>query len=107
MGGLFILGVVGAISHHLFYLSLDGDAAVDQLMKIRYGTALAFFTKMTLAGSVVIAYRQRIWYTLRGKAMTLGAIDGLFAAVEDPTAFCNWEMLKNAKLATVMALATW
>jgi hypothetical protein len=107
MVGLFILGVMGAISHHAFYLSLDGQQATDQLTKIRYGTAWAFFTKMTLVGSVVIAYRQRIWYTLRRRAMTLGAIDGLFAAVEDPVAFCNWEMIKNAKVASLMALATW
>jgi hypothetical protein len=39
--------------------------------------------------------------------MAVAAIDGLFAAVEDPTAFRNWEMLKNAKLASLMALATW
>lgn len=60
---LLILGVLGAVSHHLFYTSLDGKEANDQLQKIRYGTALAFFTKMTLAGSIVVGYRQRIWQT--------------------------------------------
>lgn len=107
MVSLFVLGVIGAISHHAFYKSLDGQEATDQLRKIRYGTALAFFTKTTLVGSVIIGYRQRIWYTFRRRAMTLGAIDGLFAVIEDPTTFCNWEMIKNAKLAALMALATW
>jgi hypothetical protein len=107
MGALFILGVIGAISHHIFYNSLHGQEAKDQLQKVRYGTALAFFTKATLVGSVILGYRQRIWYTLRRKAMTLGAIDSLFGATEDPTLFSNWEMIKNAKLSTLMAAASW
>lgn len=107
MVALLILGVLGAVSHHLFYTSLDGKEANNQLQKIRYGTALAFFTKMTLVGSVVVGYRQRIWYTLRRKAMTLSAIDALFAVTEDPTRFHTWEMIKNSKLSTLMAVATW
>jgi hypothetical protein len=107
MVGLFILGVIGAVSHHAYYTTFDGHEATDQLMKFRYGAAFAFFTKMTLVGSVVVAYRQRIWHTFRRKSLTLVTIDGLFAAIEDPTSFWNWEMLKNAKLATLMAMATW
>jgi hypothetical protein len=74
---------------------------------VRYGTALAFFTKSTLVGSVVLSYRQRIWQTFRSKAMTIKAIDSLFTATEDPTKFASLEMLKNAKVATFMALACW
>jgi hypothetical protein len=107
MVGLFILGVVGALAHHLFYKHLDGKPATDQLLMVRYGTALAFWTKATLVGSVVLSYRQRIWQTVRKKAMTMSALDGLFAATEDPLAFTKWEMIRNAKLATVMAVASW
>jgi hypothetical protein len=107
MAGLLILGVLGAVSHHLFYSSLHGKPATNQLLKVRFGTAFAFFTKSMLVGSSVVAYRQRIWHTLRGKAMTLNAIDSLFAVIEDPTMFGSWEMIRNAKLATLMALAVW
>ncbi|KAL1798602.1 hypothetical protein ACET3X_002639 [Alternaria dauci] len=52
--------------------------------------------------------RQRIWYTFRRKAMTINGIDGLFSATEDPTQFfLNWEMIRNGKLATLMAACTW
>lgn len=57
MFGLLLLGFLGAVTHHLFYESLDGKEAKDQLFMVRIGTALAFFTKATLVGSVIIAYR--------------------------------------------------
>ncbi|KAJ9644733.1 hypothetical protein H2199_003696 [Coniosporium tulheliwenetii] len=107
MVSLFIMGVAAAIGHHHFYASLAGQPAVDQVRMGRFGVAFAFFVKATLVGSVVVSYRQRIWHTFRSKAMTVSAIDGLFAACEDPTEFRKWEMIKNAKLATFMALATW
>lgn len=54
---IFILGCAGAVGHHLFYSYLDGKPARNQLTMNRYGTAFAFFTKASLVGSVVLAYR--------------------------------------------------
>ncbi|KAG0634740.1 hypothetical protein HOY80DRAFT_1025565 [Tuber brumale] len=107
MVGLFILGLLGALLHHWFYLSLHGKGAEDQLIMVRFGTAFAFFTKAALVGSIVLAYRQRIWYTLRTKAITVKGIDSLFSLTEDPTGFCSKDGALNAKVATLMALATW
>lgn len=104
---LYVSGVIAAFGHHLFYASLDGKPAEDQLKMIRYGTALAFFVKSALVGACVLCHRQRIWHTLRKKAMTIKAIDGLFAATEDPLKFGNWEMIRNGKMATMMALCSW
>lgn len=40
--------------------------------------------------------------------MRLKAIDALFGVIEDPTFFfVTPEMIKNAKLASLMALMTW
>jgi hypothetical protein len=104
---LWVAGVMAVLGHHFFYASLDGHPAENQLVKIRYGTALGYFVKSCLVGSVILSYRQRIWHTFRQKAMTLSAIDGLFSVTEDPTQFINWEMLRNSKLATLMALCSW
>ncbi|KAF2492195.1 hypothetical protein BU16DRAFT_514951 [Lophium mytilinum] len=104
---LFVAGVMGAVGHHLFYMHLNGRPAENQLKMVRYGTALAFFTKAMLVGTVVLSYRQRIWHTFRKKAMTISAIDSLFSATEDPTKFRSFEMVRNAKLATLMAIASW
>lgn len=74
---LFVLGVAGACIHHGFYSSLDGKEVKAQLWMVRIGTGMAFFVKMCLVGTVVLAYKQRIWYSMRRKSMTVGAIDGL------------------------------
>ena len=105
---LFMAGFAAAVGHHLFYMHLSGQPATEQLKMVRYGTALAFFVKSTLVGTVIMCNRQRIWYTFRRKAMTINGIDGLFSATEDPTQFfLNWEMIRNGKLATLMAACTW
>ncbi|KAH3906885.1 hypothetical protein HBH56_198820 [Parastagonospora nodorum] len=108
IGILFISGVIAAVGHHLYYRHLNGQPAHDQLKKIRYGTALAFFVKSTLVGTSIMCNRQRIWRTFRTKAMTIDGIDGLFSAPDDPTQFfVNGEMWRNGKLATFMALCCW
>lgn len=108
IASLFIAGILGALGHHFFYTHLHLQQATNQLMMVRYGTALAFFTKSMLVSCVIVCYRQRIWHTLRSKAMTINGIDGLFSATEDPTMFfINWEMVRNGKLATIMAICSW
>jgi hypothetical protein len=108
IGSLFVAGLAAAVGHHMFYSSLNGKPATEQLKMIRYGTALAFFVKSTLVGTSIMCNRQRIWRTFRRKAMTIDGIDGLFSAPEDPTQFfINAEMWKNGKLATFMALCCW
>ncbi|KAF1993136.1 hypothetical protein P154DRAFT_450986 [Amniculicola lignicola CBS 123094] len=104
---LFLVGVGSGIGHHFFYAHLDGKVAKDQLTMIRYGTAMAYLMKSCLVGSVLLCYRQRIWHTFRTRALTIRAIDGLFTATEDLNQFRKWEMIKNAKLATFMAVCTW
>lgn len=105
---LFVSGVAAAIGHHFFYMSLEGKPATNQLIMVRYGTALAFFVKSSLVGSVVMCYRQRIWHTFRTRALTIAGIDGLFSSTEDPSQFFyNGEMMSNAKIATIMALVSW
>ncbi|KAF2451460.1 hypothetical protein P171DRAFT_425961 [Karstenula rhodostoma CBS 690.94] len=108
MIALFVAGVAAAVGHHFFYMSLEGKPSTNQLTMVRYGTALAFFVKSALVGSIVMCYRQRIWHTFRTRALTIAGIDGLFSATEDPTQFFyNGEMMINAKIATVMAICSW
>lgn len=108
MIALFVAGVAAAVGHHFFYMSLEGKPATNQLLMVRYGTALAFFVKSALVGSIVMCYRQRIWHTLRTRALTIMGIDGLFSSIEDPTQFFyNGEMMINAKIATAMAICSW
>ncbi|GJD04324.1 hypothetical protein ColKHC_13149 [Colletotrichum higginsianum] len=99
-----VLGVACAVGHHVFYHTLDGRAADDQVRMLRYGTVLAFGAKASLGAAVISAFQQRIWTTVRSRFMTIAALDSLFAATENFVALFNWEFLKGAKAAAALAL---
>lgn len=70
---IFLVGCMGALGHHLFNTSLDGEPAVNQLFMTRTGVFLAFCTKAALVGAVVLSYRfvtpfsPRLLGWMRGK----------------------------------------
>ncbi|XXG96238.1 hypothetical protein Hte_002519 [Hypoxylon texense] len=103
----FLFGICCAIGHHIFYKTLDGRPAVNQLAMLRYGAVLAFATKAGLVTAIVIAFKQRIWTTVRSKFLSVAALDSLFAATEDLSALLNLEIYKRAKLAMLLALFVW
>ncbi|KAF7558414.1 hypothetical protein G7046_g5733 [Stylonectria norvegica] len=107
MYAFLIVGILFAAGHHLFYHSLHGKEAKDQLRMLRYGTALAFLAKANFAATVMFAFQQRAWQTVRHKILTIGAVDSLFAAVEDLSAWLNWEVFRSAKVAMCLALYIW
>ncbi|KAK8085862.1 hypothetical protein PG997_007133 [Apiospora hydei] len=103
----FSFGLLCAAGHHLFYKSLDGKPAVDQLTMLRYGTALAFAAKAGFLACIITAFRQRIWATVRNKILSVAAIDSLFAATEDVVALFNIEVYKKARIAMLLAVVAW
>ncbi|CZR68194.1 uncharacterized protein PAC_18093 [Phialocephala subalpina] len=104
---LFILGVCGALGHHAFYSSLAGTEAHNQLQMLRYGAAIAYFTKASLAASLVLAFRQQIWATFRRKFLSINAIDSLFSGIGDLDALLNLEVFQKAKAAIFLILLLW
>jgi len=100
-------GIMFAVGHHLFYRAHDGKPATTQLKVLRYGATLSFISKASLAAATIVAFRQRVWMTVRRKVMSLGAVDSLFAAAEDLSAVFNVELFKQAKLAMLLALYVW
>ncbi|KAF4919382.1 hypothetical protein CGCVW01_v007944 [Colletotrichum viniferum] len=100
-------GIAFAMGHHFFYKHLDGSEATNQLRMLRYGAALSFLSKASLASAVILAFRQRVWMTVRRKMLTLAAVDSLFAAAEDMSAIFNFEVFKQARVAMILALYIW
>jgi hypothetical protein len=102
-----------AVGHHLFYLRFDQQyvrSPYDETYKyltqtwiIRYGTAFAFVAKTLLAGSVVVAYKQVMWISLRHKANSISTIDAVF----DLLAFLSPSFWLKAKVPALMALVGW
>ena len=110
MLGLFFMGMATSIAHHIFYDSLDGKdvgTTMAQEWAIRIGTGMAFIIKASLAAAVGVAYTQRLWVTLKKKAITLQAVDDLFLLTMTPTSFFSWEVLRKAKLLCFMAASMW
>ncbi|KAH6647340.1 hypothetical protein BKA67DRAFT_594456 [Truncatella angustata] len=105
---IFLLfGFCCALGHHLFYASLDGRIADNQLAMLRYGTVLSFAAKAGFVAAVITAYRQRIWVTVRNKLLSVGALDSLFAATDDVSALWNTEVYQKAKMAMALASLAW
>ncbi|UQC75022.1 uncharacterized protein CLUP02_01675 [Colletotrichum lupini] len=102
-----LLGIGCAIGHHVYYHTLDGQPADDQVRMLRYGTILAFAAKASLGAAVISAFQQRIWTTVRSRFMSIAALDSMFAATENVIAFVNLEFLKGAKVAAALALFVW
>ncbi|KAI2470162.1 hypothetical protein F4781DRAFT_441945 [Annulohypoxylon bovei var. microspora] len=103
----FLFGVACAIGHHIFYKTLNGKPADSQITMLRYGTFLSFAAKAGLAAAVVIAFKQRIWITMRSKFLSVAALDSLFAAAEDMSALLNVEVYQRAKVAMILATFIW
>lgn len=100
------------MAQHFLYSSLHNkDVAKDsesfQLWVSLTGSSLAFLTKVCFTAVLAISRTQWVWVTLRKRRMTLGGIDALFGVSSDPTFFSNFNMLRHAKLATLMAILMW
>ncbi|KAF6826855.1 hypothetical protein CPLU01_09427 [Colletotrichum plurivorum] len=74
---------------------------------LRYGTALAFAAKACLVTSVLSAFREQLWATVRSRFLGLGTLDDIFAAPQTPFSLLNWEFLSNAKVVAILALYSW
>jgi hypothetical protein len=68
-------GLILALGHHLYYLSLNGTLAGDaakQAWPIRFGTAFAFLVTSCLQAVTTTAIGQHFWSIVRRKSLTLG-----------------------------------
>ncbi|KAF2020431.1 hypothetical protein BU24DRAFT_1062 [Aaosphaeria arxii CBS 175.79] len=110
MASSFLLGFILVLGQHFLYRYLHHRVEHNEDKRIRwvlYGRAMAYFSKITFGGCVILCYRQRIWRTMREQPLSIMSIDQLFLATEDPSLFANWETLTQAKLPVLMALAIW
>jgi hypothetical protein len=104
---MFFFGFAFAVGHHIFYNSLHGKPADDQIRMMRFGGLLSYAAKASLVTAVVFAYEQQIWVTVINNVLRLRTIDSLFAAVHEPQALWNWEFFKKARIAVCLAVLAW
>lgn len=105
-----IIGLGLAIGHHGYYSSLHGSLAgsnTKQQWAHNIGNMFAIAVVATLHAANGLAYSQYSWTVVRGKSFTVEALDKLFSLTSDPLGFFNWEVLKRAPLAFLLALTCW
>ncbi|KAJ0161213.1 hypothetical protein CTA2_6594 [Colletotrichum tanaceti] len=104
-----IVGLAFAAGHHAYYRSLQGRLVRhdEQLTSLRYGTALAFAAKASVATAVLSAFREQVWAVVRTRFLSLATIDDMFAAPETPFSLANREFLLKAKTAAALAILCW
>jgi len=107
MYALVVVGICVAIGHHVFYQTLAGKPAEDQLKMMRFGTLLAYVAKSSMVSAVIFAHHQQIWATVKRKTLKLSTIDDLFAASDDLTALLSWDLAKKARVALALAIIVW
>lgn len=103
----FVFGILCSVGHHIYYLALDGQPAINQTEMLRYGTFLAYAAKAGFSATVISAYKQRVWVTVRNRFVTISALDAMFAAAEDMVTMLNLDFLRHAKGAYALALFAW
>jgi len=109
MLALLILGVLTAISHHLFYSYLNKRPTdvIAQNWAIRIGTAFAYLFKMALVAAISVVYAQGFWFIVCRHAFEIGTLDDLFTLLTNPLRLFNRSLYRRASLLFGLALAAW
>jgi hypothetical protein len=111
MAGLLLLGLLVAISHHLFYSYLHNrelqEAAVPQNWAIRIGNAFAYLFKTALVAAVAVSYAQGFWFFVRRKSFQIRTLDKFFGVLCNPLLVFNSELLQSTTLLFALAVVSW
>ncbi|ORY04871.1 hypothetical protein BCR34DRAFT_491266 [Clohesyomyces aquaticus] len=104
----FIIGFAMSLAHCIFYPMLTGVIVGNpdsQEGKIRFGTAFAFISQISLSAAVWQSFTQWLWVTVNGKVWGLGTLNDAFSG--SFFALFNYEMLKKLRIGSAMALFAW
>lgn len=112
MLGFLLLGVLIAISHHLFYSYLNtratATAVVGQTWAIRIGNSFSYLFKTALVAVISVVYAQSFWFIVRRTAFEIGTLDDLFTLLNNPLGFYNRPSLYGrASLLFALAIVSW
>lgn len=110
IAALFVAGILFAIAHHAFYSSLSGDVVPEpQALSraIMAGIILALLSKFCFLTAVGMARVEAVWSALNKRPFTIRSIDAVFDVTSNVVRLFNFEMLRKAKLASILAVIFW
>jgi len=103
-------GLAVAVTHHVYYASLNGTKASSgrhQQWALAIGNAFAVLVAMLLRAASTKAYNQYLWMTVRAKLLRVRTLDKLFALTSNPWAFIDHEVLRKATVPAALAFISW
>ncbi|KAE9380973.1 hypothetical protein N431DRAFT_477780 [Stipitochalara longipes BDJ] len=108
--GGYLLAIIVAICHYIFFHSLDGRP-VDSTIKQEYisaiSIALVTVFRAALKVSLATTFAQLIWNTFRKCFIKLSTIDNLFGILNDPLSLFSWDAMHTMPLGILLALLFW
>ncbi|KAJ7278907.1 hypothetical protein C8J57DRAFT_1304914, partial [Mycena rebaudengoi] len=115
--GIWALGGVVAVAHHVFYSQLrDRPVQAFQYNKptaifhsqegaSAVGTTLAHLASLALATSIGIAFMQATWKLVRSGSFTVADLDAMWCAPNSAMSFLQWNLWKQPMTRGVMVVA--
>jgi hypothetical protein len=106
----FIVGVIAAISHHVFYSIVNQRGIqfeLEQQLVTSTGTALAFLAKVSLAATSGTAFTQCLWFSMRSRSVEVRLMDSMFGVLGNPWELVNLRFWLGHPILTLTAVTTW
>jgi hypothetical protein len=107
----YIAGLAFAISHHIFYASLNGKSIDSNLfgqqMNIAIGTTFAVLVRAALVTAVGTVYWQTFWEGLLHRPLTIGHVDSLAGALASVLDLLNVRAFRSNPILGILALLSW
>ncbi|PMD39349.1 hypothetical protein L207DRAFT_491356 [Hyaloscypha variabilis F] len=103
-------GLAFALSHHFYYVSMNGQTAGDaakQAWPIRFGTAFAFLVVACLHAATASAFVQYTWTIVRQEALKISSLDKLFGLTGNPAGLLSRELFDRARVALLFGVVFW
>jgi len=106
----FIVGVIAAISHHVFYSIINQRGIqfeLEQQLVTSAGTALAFLAKVSFAATSATAFTQCLWFSMRSQSVEVRLMDSMFGVLGNPWELLNFRFWLGHPILTLTAVTTW
>ncbi|RMJ19958.1 hypothetical protein CDV36_000421 [Fusarium kuroshium] len=102
-----VIGVVGAVGHHILYYHLHGRLATNQQWWLRLGQLISFIAKANFVVAAIMAHQQIAWRAVGQKGFSVEAVDSLFGSAHNVMELFNREAWLKSWFVMFLALYMW
>ncbi|KAK3317358.1 hypothetical protein B0T19DRAFT_434807 [Cercophora scortea] len=106
----FALGLCFSVAHCILYAGLDGKlvgSPAQQENNLRFGTAFAFLSQISLTASVWHTYTLWVWRSVKKEAWPISTLNSMFGADMSVLSLLNVTMMRRFKAGLLIAMLAW